>query len=108
MEIKGTFKNVNNETIQVRIWSLEGTFTYDIDTAKDKAIYFDADPVEIETNCDDAFTEIIIKDCNINIITKLYLGDYLFSTRLTDIKVEVKNITRGNYIFCGFAEPEIY
>lgn len=108
MEIKGTFKNVNNETIQVRIWSLEGTFTYDIDTAKDKAIYFDADPVEIETNCDDAFTEIIIKDCNINLITKMYLGDYLFSTRLTDIKVEVKNITRGNYIFCGFVEPEIY
>lgn len=108
MEIKGTFKNVNDETIQVRIWSLEGTFTYDIDTAKDKAIYFDADPVEIETNCDDAFTEIIIKDCTINLMTKMYLGDYLFSTGLTDIKVEVKNLTRGNYIFCGFVEPEIY
>jgi hypothetical protein len=108
MEIKGTFKNVNDETIQVRIWSLEGTFTYDIDTAKDKAIYFDIDPVEIETNCDDAFTEIIIKDCKINLMTKMYLGDYLFSTGLTDIKVEVKNLTRGNYIFCGFVEPEIY
>lgn len=108
MEIKGTFKNVNDETIQVRIWSLQGTFTYDIDTATDKAIYFDADPVEIETNCDDAFTEIIIKDCTINLMTKIYLGDYLFSTGLTDIKVEVKNLTRGNYVFCGFVEPEIY
>jgi hypothetical protein len=74
-------------------------------------IYFGSDPIEIETSFDDSFEVMITKSCKINLFTKKYLGDLLFTSDSRNIIVNVWEIGNDNYqkcLFSGFLEPNIY
>lgn len=102
MYIHGEFKNINDEIYSVHI--LNGDKSSEKIIGKD-TIFFSEEPVNIQTICDDTFTHIIKKSCTIELLTKEYLGDYLFNAK---DKVIV-NVYKGNScIFAGYVEPNVY
>ena len=103
MYIHGQFKDVKDNTYTVII--SDGNTLHDI-TIGENGLFFSDDPVNIETECDDCFTHIIKKSCTIELVTKDYMGNYLFSGGLYNIVV---NVWLGNTcLFAGFVEPNIY
>ena len=103
MYIHGQFKDIKDNTYTVII--SDGKTTPDI-TIGENGLFFSDDPVNIETECDDCFTHIIKKSCTIELVTKDYMGDYLFSKGLYDIVVNVW--LNDTCLFAGFVEPNIY
>lgn len=103
--IYGTFKNIHDDTIEVTITSSLGDTDIEIGGV-DSGVHFTDNPIEIKMECDDLFETIIKKSCTINLLTKQYLGDILFSGKETDVKVKVKK--NGIVIFSGFVEPNTY
>ena len=103
MYIHGQFKDIKDNTYTVII--SDGKTTPDI-TIGENGLFFSDDPVNIETECDDCFTHIIKKSCTIELVTKDYMGDYLFSKGLYDIVVNVW--LDDTCLFAGFVEPNIY
>lgn len=104
--IHGTFKNINNDNIEVQIRSELGTKEYVIGEDDNSKLFFDVDPVTIETECEDMFTNIIKKSCKITLVTSLFLGDVLFAAN--EKSVTVKVFKNDNIIFDGFVEPNTY
>lgn len=103
MYIHGQFKD-KDERIYTVIIS-DGKKTPDI-TIGENGLFFSDDPVNIETECDDCFTHIIKKSCTIELVTKDYMGEYLFSSGLYNIVVNVWMYK--TCLFAGFVEPNIY
>lgn len=103
MYIHGQFKDIKEHTYTVII--SDGVITPDI-TIGENGLFFSDDPVNIETECDDCFTHIIKKSCTIELITKDYMGNYLFSDGLYNIVVNVW--LDDTCLFAGFVEPNIY
>lgn len=103
MYIHGDFKDINNNIYNVYITN--GDKTQEIIIGED-GLFFSDDPVTIETECEDNFTHIIKKSCEINLITNKYLGDMLFSNGLYDIVVNIW--LNDSCIFAGFVEPNVY
>ena len=103
MYIHGQFKDIKDNTYTVII--SDGKKIPDI-TIGENGLFFSDDPVNIETECDDCFTHIIKKSCTIELVTKDYMGDYLFSKGLYDIVVNVW--LNDTCLFAGFVEPNIY
>ena len=103
MYIHGQFKD-KDERIYTVIIS-DGKTTPDI-TIGENGLFFSDDPVNIETECDDCFTHIIKKSCTIELVTKDYMGEYLFSSGLYNIVVNVW--LYKTCLFAGFVEPNIY
>lgn len=109
----GEFKTKTNQTILVIIkipgagaLPRIGGHSYE-----ESDIYFGSDPIEIETSFDDSFEVMITKSCKINLFTKKYLGDLLFTSDSRNIIVNVWEIGNDNYqkcLFAGFVEPNIY
>lgn len=105
MIIKGDFKTINEEIISVSFWAASHS-NVSIEIGGDD-IKFTTEPVIIESNCEDTFQRTIIKNCTINLLTKIYLGDYLFS-ELGEVKVSVKNKTKDTILFAGYVEPQVF
>lgn len=103
MYIHGQFKDIKEHTYTVII--SDGLLTPNI-TIGENGLFFSDDPVNIETECDDCFTHIIKKSCTIELVTKDYMGDYLFSSGLYNIVVNVW--LDDTCLFAGFVEPNIY
>lgn len=101
MIIQGTFKNVNNQTITVRIENTSlGSGTRKIG---ENGLFFTGDPIHITTNNDDTFQTIIRKSCEINFATSAYVGDLFFAQNARSVTVE---ITKGSEcLFYGFVDP---
>ena len=73
---------------------------------EDGDIFFDKDPINIEMDVDNTFDVMFIKSCEINLITKKYLGDTLFTG---DSRAVIVNVWKGTQcVFAGFVEPNIY
>lgn len=100
--IKGSFKTLEDNTIYVEIKSPKGLATYNIGESE---IKFSDDPIEIESNCDKMFEHIIKKQCSINFITSIWLGN-LFTGNDRDITVSVWR--NDDLIFYGYAEPQSF
>lgn len=99
-----TQQDINDNLYNVEIWSDENSdVEYVIDSHND--IVFDEDPVSIDVQADDIFSTYIETKCTINVISKIYLGDYLFAANPTSIKVIVTNTTQNRIIFAGFVTP---
>lgn len=66
-------------------------------------IVFTEDPIEIEQDVDDTFEHIIKTTCTINMMSRIYLGDYLFASNGREITAKVyKN---DEIIFSGYVQP---
>lgn len=107
MLITGTFKDLDDNTITVVIYNRDkaGNNITIGDTDLDD-VYFASDPVSIETQCDDTFTHVMKRSCTISLITKIYLGDYLFANNMRSIVV---NVFKGEEcIFAGYVTPNTY
>lgn len=104
MTIYGTFKNINNETIEVEIInsSIEGD---QVEIGED-GLFFSGDPIHIESNNDDTFEHIIRKTATINLVTDRYVGNLFFAENSRSVSVE---ITKGNEcLFYGFVDPNTF
>lgn len=104
--IHGTFKDRKNKTVEVQIRSTAGSGEIIIGQNHDSDILFSDDPISIETVCDDLFTPIIKKSCQINLVTKIFLGDLVFAGNSQDVSVTV--IRDEVVIFKGYVEPETF
>lgn len=106
MKIYGTFKDRNNDTVSVSIYNINKIGNdINIDVSSNN-IRFSSEPVTITTSCEDTFTHIIKKSCTIELVSKMWLGDYLFAYNLTSIVV---NVTRnGECLFAGYVTPCTY
>ena len=109
MKIYGTFKDKNNNNIYVNIYNINKTGAdVNIDTCD--WIRFSDEPVIITTDCEDSFTHVIKKQCKIELISRRWLGDYLFANNATSIVVNVKRQVDDNVecLFAGFVTPCSY
>ena len=105
MRIYGTLKDRYDNTITVTINNsdVQGT-DINIDTSSN--IRFSDDPVRISYDTEDSFTHIIKSRAEINLVTKTWLGDYLFANNYTSVTV---TITRDNaIIFSGYVTPNTF
>lgn len=100
----GTFKDFNNDTIEVTINnSNSGEGQIEIG---ENGLFFTGNPIEIVTNIDDTFEHIIKKSAQINLLSKNYVGDYFFADNARTVSVQ---ISRNNeIIFSGYLEPNTF
>lgn len=104
MIIYGTFKDINNQTVEVEIInsSIEGE---QVEIGED-GLFFSGDPIQIETNNDDTFKHIIMKTATINLVTNRYVGNLFFAENARSVSVE---ITKNNEcLFYGFVDPNTF
>lgn len=103
MNIQGQFRNVKNELITVTITTNKDGEDIVIGS---NGLYFGGNPVIINQEIDDTFTTIIRKSCVINLVTKNYVGNKLFSYNARDIEITVMN---GNdCLFWGYVDPNTF
>ena len=107
MRIKGTFKNIKDETITVVIYNKNRNDLSDINIDNVDYIKFSDEPVTIEMqNDDDTFETILSTNATINLLSKVWLGAYLYADDLTSIIV---NIYKGkDILFAGYVTPNTY
>ena len=108
MLITGTFKDIDDNTISVMIYNsnITGVSNIVIGNTDLDDIYFSSDPVNISTQCDDTFTHVIKRSCTISLITKIYLGEYLYANNTRSIMVNV--FRNDKIIFAGYVTPNTY
>lgn len=105
MRLKGHFKDVEQNIIYVEI--LNSSYQHqdiNLDTSTD--VKFTEDPVEITTNVDDTFSVLIKRQATLRLLSKIYLGDFLFASNAESIVV---NIYKNNVcVFAGFVTPNTF
>ena len=106
--IYGTFKNIEDTDITVLI--LNPNYSGQNITiglqADDDDVYFAEDPISIEMSCENSFTHVIKQQATISVITKIYLGDYIYAANQESVIV---NIFKGpDCIFAGYVMPNTY
>lgn len=109
MRIQGTFKDQNNDTITVTIYNID-LVGNDINIDTSDWVRFGEDPVTISTDIDDSFTHVIKKSCKIDLVSKRWMGEYLFANNATSIVVNVKRRRNGvdEVLFAGYVTPNTY
>ena len=96
MRIKGTFKNIKDETITVVIYNKNRNDLPDINIDNVDYVKFSNEPVTIEMQNDgDTFETILKTNATITLLSKVWLGAYLYADDLTSIIV---NIYKGKDI----------
>lgn len=107
MRIKGTFKNIKDETITVVIYNKNRNDLSDINIDNVDYIKFSDEPVTIEMqNDEDTFETILTTNATITLLSKVWLGAYLYADDLTSIIV---NIYKGkDILFAGYVTPNTY
>ena len=107
MRIKGTFKNINNDTITVVIYNKNRNDLPDINIDNVDYVKFSNEPVTIEMQNDgDTFETILKTNATITLLSKVWLGAYLYADDLTSIIV---NIYKGkDILFAGYVTPNTY
>lgn len=107
MRIKGTFKNIKDDTITVVIYNKNRNDLPDINIDNVDYVKFSDEPVTIEMqNDEDTFETILSTNATINLLSKVWLGAYLYADDLTSIIV---NIYKGkDILFAGYVTPNTY
>lgn len=114
LNIYGTFRNTENELIEVSFRNQEWEEDLHLDIGQTEEqeygirIMFGSEPVIIERHQDNLFTPIIKQTCKINLVTNTYLGDYLFATNAHSIRVYVRNLSTDKFLFRGYVEPNTF
>lgn len=105
MIITGHFKNRQEETITVTISNDKDLTDINIDTSDD--VFFSDDPVTIKVDMDDSFTHITKQSATIRLLSRQWLGDYLFSDNWDSTSVVVRK-GQNNIMFRGVVTPCTY
>lgn len=104
MKIYGNIKDSDNNNIRIVFENAELQHS-DINVDTSDNVRFGTD---ITVSCipEDTFEHILKTTAKIKLVTKIYLGDYLFANNATSVKV---NIWKNNVcIFAGFVTPKSY
>lgn len=99
--IFGTFETINKHIIEV-VFNCGGE---DIEIGVNKSIHFTDSPLTIKEEMDDTFDTIITRKCTINLLSSIYLGDYLFTKDDRGIGVSVTDQTTSEVLFRGYVQP---
>lgn len=106
-KLYGTFKNINNDDVTVYI--INDKIPDDIiigdDENSDIQFCYDS-PVVIADEANDTHQHIRPKSCTINLLTKIYLGDLLYSNK--DIDTTVSIYVNDVCKFAGFLTPTVF
>ena len=107
MRIHGTFKNIKDETITVVIYNKNRNDLSDINIDNVDYIKFSDEPVTIEMqNDEDTFETILTTNAKITLLSKVWLGAYLYADDLTSIIVNIYN--GKDILFAGYVTPNTY
>ena len=104
MWIIGTYKDIHNNTITVKIRNEKNGDNIEIGGALVKFAAEDA--VTIGCDRDDYFTHIIKKSATIRLVTRIYLGDYLWAANQKSVIVNI--LRNGKCVFAGYVTPNTY
>ena len=104
MWLIGTYKDIHNNTITVKIRNEKNGDNIDIGGALVKFAAEDA--VTIDCDRDDYFTHIIKKSATIRLVTRIYLGDYLWAANQKSVIVNI--LRNGKCVFAGYVTPNTY
>lgn len=110
--ITGTFFDITNKAkYQVVLNCPKLASNITIGENENADVWFGSDPVVITRDWEDSFQHVIRSSCQIDLVSKIWLGDYLFAENATDISVNV-NVMSGSLvtkqIFFGYVEPQTY
>lgn len=107
MRIRGSFKNIKDETITVVIYNKNRNDLSDINIDNVDYIKFSDEPVTIEMqNDDDTFETILTTNAKITLLSKVWLGAYLYADDLTSIIVNIYK--DKDILFAGYVTPNTY
>ena len=104
MWLIGTYKDIHNNIITVKIRNEKNADNIEIGGALVKFAAEDA--VTIECDRDDYFTHIIKKSATIRLVTRIYLGDYLWAANQKSVIVNI--LRNGKCVFAGYVTPNTY
>ena len=104
MWLIGTYKDIHNNTITVKIRNEKNGDNIEIGGALVKFAAEDA--VTIDCDRDDYFTHIIKKSATIRLVTRIYLGDYLWAANQKSVIVNI--LRNGKCVFAGYVTPNTY
>ena len=104
MWLIGTYKDIHNNTITVKIRNEKNGDNIELGGALVKFAAEDA--VTIECDRDDYFTHIIKKSATIRLVTRIYLGDYLWAANQKSVIVNI--LRNGKCVFAGYVTPNTY
>lgn len=104
MWIIGTYKDIHNNTITVKIRNEKNGDNIELGGALVKFAAEDA--VTIDCDRDDYFTHIIKKSATIRLVTRIYLGDYLWAANQKSVIVNI--LRNGKCVFAGYVTPNTY
>ena len=104
MWLIGTYKDIHNNTITVKIRNEKNGDNIEIGGALVKFAAEDA--VTIDCDRDDYFTHIIKKSATIQLVTRIYLGDYLWAANQKSVIVNI--LRNGKCVFAGYVTPNTY
>jgi hypothetical protein len=107
MLYRGQFKDIEDNTITLYIQTERSSAQIvDLNSDDSGIRLLASQPVYIEQDVENTFECIFMKSAEINLLTKHYLGDNLFTGNSRDVIV---NVWKSNEcIFAGFLTPNIY
>lgn len=113
MILEGTFKDItNNNTYYVKIGNVGATKPIqdnDDTTLSPNIICFSTNPVVLNSDMSDTFSNVYIRECTITLTTNYDINEIITAKNYTDIPVEVRhNNANGTVIFSGFVVPLNY
>src|SRR5574344_2158339 len=103
MYIHGAFINHIGETITVYIVT-NNDRTKEVEIGSD-GLYFTDDPVEIESQVNDTFDNLLRYQASVRLLTSNFIPDFFCASALNAVVNIYKNDT---CIFAGFIEPQAY
>lgn len=104
MWLIGSYKDINNNTITVKIRNEKNGDNIELGGALVKFAAEDA--VTIDCDRYDYFTHIIKKSATIRLVTRIYLGDYLWAANQKSVIVNI--LRNGKCVFAGYVTPNTY
>ena len=104
MLFQGQFRDINNTLYTVKILSDNDSST--TRTIGEDGLFFAAEPVMINGESKDTFTQMLVKSCEINLVANDYIGDELWAANARSIVVNI--FKEGTCIFAGYVEPNVF
>ena len=104
MLLQGQFRDINDTLYTVKILTDNDSST--TRTIGENGLFFSGEPVMINGESKDTFTQMLVKSCEIKLVASDYIGDELWAANARSIVV---NVFRENTcIFAGYVEPNVF
>lgn len=103
MIMTGQFRNVNDDVITLSITDGNEDIVINIG---ENGLYFSGEPITIEYEASDLFEHIICTKATINLLTKDYIGDLVFTNKVRGYEVEIK--INNQRLFWGYLDANTF